>query len=78
MNANPFHGKDLLEKGRLRSVRSSDVAVQLDIARVSRVLAPRRQLLLPVCVAWMVHVPTETSVTVDPDTAQMAVVCEVK
>ena len=59
-------------------IRSSDVAVQVDIARVSRVLAPRRQLLLPVCVAWMVHVPTETSVTVDPDTAQMAVVCEVK
>ena len=38
-------------------------------------------MLLPACVAWMVQVPTETSVTVEPvspDTVQTAVVCELK
>jgi hypothetical protein len=32
----------------------------------------------PACVAWIVHGPAETSVTVDPDTVQTAVVCELK
>src|ERR1039457_1046801 len=36
------------------------------------------QLGLPACVAWIVQVPTETSVTVAPDTVQTDVVCELK
>jgi len=36
------------------------------------------QLLLPDCVAWIVQVPTETSVTVDPDTVHTGAVCELK
>ena len=33
---------------------------------------------LPACVAWMVHVPPETRVTVAPDTVQTAVVVDAK
>jgi hypothetical protein len=36
------------------------------------------QFVLPPCVAWIVHVPTATSVTVAPDTVQTAVVVEAK
>src|ERR1017187_1053686 len=36
------------------------------------------QLLLPACVAWIVQVPAETSVTVVPDTVQTDAVCELK
>jgi hypothetical protein len=36
------------------------------------------QLELPACVAWMVQVPTATSVTVAPDTAQMESVVAAK
>ena len=35
-------------------------------------------MLLPNWVAWIVHVPTETSVTVAPDSVQTGVDCEVK
>ena len=35
-------------------------------------------MALPACVAWMVQVPTATSVTVAPDTAQMEGVVEAK
>ena len=35
-------------------------------------------MLLPACVAWMVQVPTETRVTVELDTVQVTVVCELK
>jgi hypothetical protein len=35
-------------------------------------------LVLPACVAWMVHVPTATSVTVVPETVHTPVVCEKK
>jgi len=34
--------------------------------------------LLPACVAWMVHVPTDSNVTVDPEMVQTDVVCELK
>src|SRR5438445_4147884 len=34
--------------------------------------------LSPACVARMVQVPTATSVTVEPDTVQTEVVCELK
>ena len=33
---------------------------------------------MPACVAWMVQVPTEASVTVFPDTVQKLVVVDVK
>jgi phage tail protein X len=36
------------------------------------------QLLLPPCVAWMVHVPAPTSVTVTPDTVHTDAVVEAK
>jgi hypothetical protein len=36
------------------------------------------QLVLPPCVAWMVHVPTATNVTVPPDTVQTDEVVEAK
>src|SRR5580704_17293406 len=36
------------------------------------------QFELPGCVAWMVHIPTPTSVTVFPATLQTAVAVEVK
>jgi hypothetical protein len=36
------------------------------------------QFAVPACVAWMVQVPTATSVTVAPDTAQMEGVVEAK
>ena len=35
-------------------------------------------MVLPACVAWIVQVPTATSVTVDPDTVQMVEVVEAK
>ena len=35
-------------------------------------------MVLPACVAWMMQVPPETSVTVATDTVQTAVVCELK
>jgi hypothetical protein len=35
-------------------------------------------LALPACVAWIVQVPTATSVTVAPDTVQTAEVVEAK
>src|ERR1035438_8509896 len=36
------------------------------------------QLALPACVAWMVQVPTATSVTFVPDTVHTGAVCELK
>ena len=36
------------------------------------------KLALPACVAWIVQVPVATSVTVEPDTMQTGVVCELK
>jgi hypothetical protein len=36
------------------------------------------KLVLPACVAWMLHVPALTSVTVDVDTVQTGDVVEVK
>ena len=36
------------------------------------------KLELPACVAWIVHWPVATNVTVDPDTVQTSVVCELK
>src|ERR1035438_9478603 len=39
---------------------------------------PAAQLLLPACVAWIVQVPTETRVTVAPDTAHSAGVVDAK
>ena len=36
------------------------------------------KLALPACVAWIVQVPAATSVTVEPDTVQTSVVCELK
>jgi hypothetical protein len=36
------------------------------------------QFVLPACVAWIVQVPAEISVTVAPDTVQTGVVCELK
>ena len=33
---------------------------------------------LPACVAWIVQVPVATSATVEPDTVQTGVVCELK
>ena len=35
-------------------------------------------MVVAATVAWTVHVPTATSVTVAPDTVQMAMVCELK
>ena len=35
-------------------------------------------MVLPACVAWIVHGPTETSVTVATDTVQTAEVVEAK
>ena len=36
------------------------------------------KLALPACVAWIMQVPVVTSVTIEPDTVQTDVVCELK
>ena len=36
------------------------------------------KLALPACVAWIMQVPVAVRVTVEPDTVQTSVVCELK
>jgi hypothetical protein len=83
LTANPELAVALTAKGAapnawLDSAPNVIVWLPAVTAKLSLTGVAAPQFVLPPCVAWMVHVPTATSVTVPPDTVQTVKVVEAK